>query len=49
MLADGERPPSTRENSPESGQRFGRLSGVKIVSIYTRARVGGSYWGLWRV
>ena len=48
VLADGERHPSTRK-VPESGQRFGSVSGVKLVSIYTRARVGGSCWGLWRV
>lgn len=33
MLADGERHPSTRK-SPENGQRFGRLSGVKLVNIH---------------
>jgi hypothetical protein len=27
--------------TPQHPQRFGRLSGVKLVSIYTRARVGG--------
>jgi hypothetical protein len=42
VLADGERHPSTRKSS-------GRLSSVKLVSIYTRARVGGSFRGLWRV
>ena len=42
VLADGERHPSTRE-------RFGKVSGVKLVSICTRARVGGSGRGLWRV
>ena len=49
MLADGERHPSTHKESPERGQRFGSVSGVKLVSIYTRARVGGSVRGLWRV
>jgi hypothetical protein len=42
VLADGERHPSTHEDSQ---QRFGS----KLVSIYTRARVGGSFGGLWRV
>ena len=49
VLAYGERHPSTRKDSPESGQRFGSVSGVKLVSICTRARVGGSFGGLWRV
>lgn len=48
VLAYGERHRSTHK-SPESGQRFGSVSGVKLVSIYTRARVGGSVRGLWRV
>lgn len=42
MLADGERHPSTRKGSRQR-------SGNKLVSICTRARVGGSIRGLWRV
>ena len=38
VLADGERHPNTRK-------RFGSVSGSKLVSIYTRARVGGSLGG----
>ena len=39
VLADGERHPSTRKG-------VGRLSGVKLVSICTRARVGGRFWAI---
>lgn len=42
VLADAERHRSTPENIRH---RFGS----KLVSIYTRARVGGSFWGLGRV
>lgn len=38
VLADGERHPSTRK-------RFGSLPGVNLVSICTRAGVGGSSLG----
>lgn len=43
VLADAERHRSTHE-SLEKRQRFCS----KLVSIYTRARVGGSLGGLWR-
>lgn len=33
MLAYGERRPNTRKEAQKDGQRFGRLSGVKLVSI----------------
>jgi hypothetical protein len=41
VLASGERHPNTHEGR--------KGAPVEEVSIYTRARVGGSVWGLWRV
>ena len=43
VLAYGERHPSARKDSPKSGQEVRQVVGrCKLVSIYTRAGVGGS-------